>query len=233
MVIGQSNRDGSPRVLCSHAKLRANNCIHTRSYCLKQLESTVLAGIKDKLTNRKALLEFTRAYHDRWAARQKAARTQRDVTEKQLNRVTVQIDRAVTAITDSDEPVKGLVDKLKLLEIERVSLTEKLRLIDAEANVITLHPKAIDQFAESMEELHAGLTTISNVTDLAPFRAAFRNVFERIAVHPTPKMKPCEVTPYARIGAIMGFEMFPKMRSTAEMLAEQGVAVSVDGISRR
>ena len=43
----------------------------------------------------------------------------------ELNRVTVQINRIVTAISDSDAPVKVLVEKLNKLETERASLTER------------------------------------------------------------------------------------------------------------
>ena len=127
----------------------------------------------------------------------------------------------MTAITDTvDEPLQPLIAKLKTLEHERVGLVEKLRLIEAEGNIVDLHPKAIDQFAKSMEEMHAALTSAADVEQLGPFRLAFRNVFERIVVHPTGKRKPYEVTPYARLSAIMGFEMFPKMRTTDEMLVE-------------
>lgn len=225
MMIGQSNMDGSPRVVCSAAARRIN-CNHTKSYCLKTVEQTVFEGIKHKLTNRNALIEMTRSYHDRYVERQKETRGELNAAQKQLNRVTVAIDRAVTAITDSDEPIKGLVDKIKALEIERAGLAEKVRLIEAEGNVVSLHPAAIDQFSAAMNELHKALT--SDIDDLAyaPFRAAFYNVFERIVVHPTPKRTLPEVTPYARLSAIMGFEMFPKMRSTAEMLAEQGLAAN-------
>jgi len=43
-------------------------------------------------------------------------------------------------------------------------------------------------------------------------------------VHPTPKRQRYAVTPYARLSAIMGIEMFPKLRSPEEMLAEQGLS---------
>lgn len=229
MTIGQNNPDGSPRMMCSFA-YRRENCDHRRSYCLKTLQNTVLEGVKSKLTNRKALLELTRAYHERWAERQQTARTDVDKAKKELNRVTVQIDRIVAAISDSDAPVKVLVAKLNSLEPLRASLTEKVRLIEAEGNVVTLHPAAIGKFADAMDEIHKALTGNLDIQHLAPFRAAFRNTFERIVVHPTAKMKPYEVTPYARLSAIMGLELFPKMRNTTEMLAEQGVSyIKVSG----
>jgi len=141
MSICQSNPDGSPRMVCSFAN-RRENCDHRKSYCLKTLQSTILDGVKDKLTDRKALLELTRAYHERWAERQKFIRTDHEKAKTQLNRVVVQIDRIVAAISESDDPVKVLMEKLKALETERVSLSEKVRLIEAEGNVITLHPAA-------------------------------------------------------------------------------------------
>ena len=70
-------------------------------------------------------------------------RGERDKVQRQLNRTTVQIDRYVTAIGESDQRVKGLVDKINVLETERIALEGRLALIDAEAggaeNVVSLH----------------------------------------------------------------------------------------------
>lgn len=226
MSIGQNNPDGSPRMQCSYAN-RGENCDHRRSYCLKTLQTTILDGIKHKLTNRKALLELTRAYHERWAERQQSVRSDLASARGELNRTEVQLDRIVTAIGLSSAPPKALVEKMDALEITRASLAQKVDLIEREGNVITLHPAAIDRFANAMEEIHTALTSNLDVRQLAPFRAAFRNVFERIVVHPTGKRKPYEVTPHARLSAIMGLELFPKMRSATEMLAEQGVTYKI------
>ena len=54
-----------------------------------------------------------------------------------------------------------------------------------------------------MMELHTALTSDIDSAQLALFRAAFQNVFERVVVHPTGRRKPYEVTPYARFAAIM------------------------------
>ena len=62
--------------------------------------------------------------------------------------------------------------------------------------------------------------------------AAFRSVFERFVVHATPKRHRYEVTPYARLSAIMGLELFHMPRSAQEMLAEQGVTMSFAATER-
>jgi site-specific DNA recombinase len=218
MVIGQNNADGSPRVVCSYGHRRIN-CMHHRSYCLKTLEADVLDGVKHKLSYPRALLELTREYHARWAERQKQTKASRG------DRVTIQIDRYVAAIGASDQ-MQVLVDKLKQLEIDRVSLTERLKLIDREDNVVTLHPKAIDEFSKTMQEVHEALTSGDlDATQRAHFRAVFRNVFERFVVHPTGKRQRYKVEPYLRIAAILGVNL-PETRSPSQMLAEQDVSAN-------
>jgi site-specific DNA recombinase len=146
---------------------------------------------------------------------------------RQTAKLEVQIDRYLAAIGESDDPVKGIVERLNKLEAERAALAEKLRLISAEGNVVTLHPAAIDRFASNITALHHALTQAGgDHAAVASNRAAFRNVFESFAVHPTAKRHPYEVTPYARLSAIMGIELFPPVRSPEEMLAEQRVTMS-------
>jgi DNA invertase Pin-like site-specific DNA recombinase len=225
MIVMQTSAKDA-RVACSAANLRTT-CEHKRSYSLRELERTVLDGMKDKLTNTTALIEFTKAYHARWAERQKAVRSERDKVQRNLNKTTVQIDRYVTAIGESDEPVKGLVDKIKALEAERIALEGRLALIDGETggaeNVVSLHPAALDRFRDNVMVIHNALTGDVEGEKAAPFRAAFRNLFERVVVHETRPMQRYEVTPYARLSAILGVELFQKGRTVEEMLAEQGV----------
>jgi hypothetical protein len=72
--------------------------------------------------------------------------------------------------------------------------------------------------------MHSALTDGKLDDDaMAPFRVAFGNVFDKVIVHVTGKRRPVEVTPYARLSAIMGVDFFPKMRTSQELLAEQGL----------
>ena len=95
---------------------------------------------------------------------------------------------------------------------------------DGGGKVVTLHPTVIQNFHKNLQAMHTALTnTRLTEAELAPFRAAFGNVFDRIVVHPTGKRRPVEVTPNARISAIMGVDILPKMRTTKEVLEEQGL----------
>jgi site-specific DNA recombinase len=226
MRIYQVTSKGGARVACA-AAIQKGICTHRKSYYLSKLQEAVLDGMKENLTNPKVLIEYTRGYHARWAERQKEAASDREDTQRALNRLTVQIDRYITAIGESDQPVKAIMERLNKLEAERASLAEKLRLIASEGNIISLHPAAIDKFASNIEAMHDGLRQADDPAGVAGWRAAFRNVFERFVVHETPKRHRYAVTPYARLSAIIGVELFPKGRSPEEMLSEQGLTMSL------
>jgi site-specific DNA recombinase len=73
------------------------------------------------------------------------------------------------------------IPKLNNMEADRVALTEKLRLIASEGNVIKLHPAAIGRFASSIEALHAPLSQSGDPARVASYRAAFRKSVRELA----------------------------------------------------
>lgn len=212
------------RVGCTNAR-KKGVCSNSKSYDLVEIEETVLHGIKHNL-DVEALMAYTEGAHKEWARRQRAASGERDAAERALNRTLEKIDRIVSAMTDPDMPLAPLKEKLKALELERAGLADKLRMAEADGGgkVVTLHPSMIQNFRTNIEAMHAALTD-TNLSDdeLAPFRVAFGNVFDRVVVHPTGKRQPVEVTPYARISAIMGVDIMPKMRTPKEVVEDQGL----------
>jgi DNA invertase Pin-like site-specific DNA recombinase len=210
-----------PYVACAVADAHGT-CSHNRNFNLDRLQTAVLDGMRKHLTDPKAIGEATRAYHAEWTQRNKRNRGEAADVRKRLNRVQVAIDRIVMAIAESDTPVAELTARLKPLEIERAGLTERLRLVEAESNVVDIHPAAIKDYQRNIERLHEALTTAKELTP--ENRSAFRNVFDSIVVHETPKGADYEFTPYARLGALMGIELFPALRSDQQILTEHGVS---------
>ena len=193
-------------------------CDHRKSYDLAKLERVVLKGMKEYLTDPEALVEATKAYHSRWSEKQKEDRIERGTLQTKINNLDHRIERAVEAITELDEPIPALVAKLKKLEVERAGAAEQLRCIEAEENVVSLHPASLDKFRSDINQIHAAL---SHDLEDEPSRLAFRNVFDRFVVHPTPPRTDYEITPYARLSAIMGMNPFPKIRTVEEIVEEQ------------
>lgn len=223
MMIGNSNMDGTPRVVCSSGQRRMG-CEHTKSYSLQGLQDHVLQQMKARLTDPAAVLEYTRAYHARWAERQKEIKADRAGTQQALDRVEAQITRVVDVITESATPAKALSEKLDKLEAERVSLAARLADIDKDSNVVELHPAAVDKFCVDITHMHAILNGDVPINDIEPARIAFRNVFDRFVVIPTGKRKPYQIEPHMRLSAITGLDLFPKRRTYQEIVEEEGLA---------
>ena len=219
MVVTQKTPKGDPRMQCSASHYR-QACEHTKSYDMSVIEATVVNGFKQNLVDAESIKEMTKAYHARRKENDQKNSGERTDTEKKLAKLTLNIDRIVSAISDTDEPVKALVDKLKKLEAERVGLTERLRLLNAE-NVIALHPSSIETYKNSVDILHRALLKGRNYGEAE--KQAFRNLIDRVVVHPTGARKPYEVSVYGRLSALMGVEAFPNMRTVAEIVAEEAI----------
>jgi|SRR5450631_63466 site-specific DNA recombinase len=224
MKIVWSKAGEHSRVGCTNSRNKGI-CNNSKSYDLVEIEATVLHGIKNNL-DVEALTAFTEGAHKEWSARCRAASGERETVERALNRATEERDRIVSAMTDPDMPMEPLKVKYKELELKRAGLADKLRMVEADGGgkVVTLHPAMIKNFRTNIEAMHTALTDAKlSEAELAPFRVAFGNVFDRIVVHQTGKRRAVEVTPYARISAIMGVDIMPKMRTAKEVLEDQGL----------
>lgn len=210
------------RVSCA-AAFRRNECSHTKSYRLSRIQDLVIDGFRANLVDPKMVVEAARTYHANRAERDRRAAGEAAGSRSKLNRVQVQIDRIVSAIADTDQPIKELTDRLAKLEAERVALAEKVRLLEAETNVVRLHPKALDAYRVNIERLHDRLSHDA----LAPETiAAFQMVVDCIVVHETKDRASYEISPYGRLSAMLGADLFPAGRSPAEILESEGVAAS-------
>jgi site-specific DNA recombinase len=224
MKITWSKPGEKTRVGCCNARERGI-CGNIKTYNLEDIESTVLQGIKNDL-DVEALTALTEGAHKEWAARQRVTGREHHKVETELNKTQEKIARLVDALLDPDMPRGPLKEKLKALELERAGLQNKLDILKAEggASVVALHPAMIQKFREN---LHTMVDALQNPKlteeELAPFRLAFGNVFERVVVHVTGKRRKVEVTPCARISAILGADLVPKMRTAEKVLEDEGL----------
>lgn len=227
MTVVWSDGGGKKMVGCRNARDRAI-CANTKFYSLQDIEATVLHGIKHDL-DVEALTRFTKGAHDQWAEEQKSRGVERLQVERAITRANEKIDRIVDAITDSDLEVKPLVEKMKALELERAGLATRLEQLKAQGTAAVL-PEVITKFRQNIETMVDALmsTTISE-DEAARYRVAFGNTFESVVVHQTGKRKPVEVTPYARLSAIMGIDIMPVMRSSKEVLRDHALTTLNSG----
>jgi site-specific DNA recombinase len=212
------------RVGCTNAR-KKGVCDNSKSYDLVDIEATVLDKIKNDL-DIESLMAITEGARKEWTSRQRKASVDHEKVQRDLNIAIERRDRIVDAMADLG-PSPVLKEKFRILELERAGLEDKLRLVEADGGgkVTKLLPSSVIQnFRKNLEAMHAALTNPNlSEAEMAPFRVAFGNVFDSVKVHVTGKRKPVLVTPYARISAIMGVDIMPKMQTAREVLEEQGL----------
>jgi site-specific DNA recombinase len=145
--------------------------------------------------------------------------------QRKLNALNVEIARLVDATMKVNNPPAEFYRKIETKEVERASLDERLHQLGGPGNNLlqfpVTSPKFKDIYRKSVFEVHRAMT---KKPDTPESREAFRNLIDSIVVHPTAKRMPYEFTPYARIAAIQGLNLFPPCRTTKEVIAAQGLS---------
>jgi len=145
-----------------------------------------------------------------------------DAASKRLKQVQGQIDRLALAIRESDVPVQELMVQLKPLHLERESLTQQVKRLEADANVVSFHPNIAKTFVANVRELLRGMRQ----TETDPkARAGLRKLLDSIVVHKTERRQPYEITPYTRLSTLMGVDA---PEATEEPAAFEGVAIATE-----
>src|SRR4029077_20666418 len=92
--------------------------------------------------------------------------------------------------------------------------------------VVRLHPKTVNTYVENMQRVlsiavGAAKEGFKNTPEV---RHAVRMMVDSIVVHPTAKRMPYEISPYVRLGAVLGMDLFPAKRSAEQIVTEHGVS---------
>jgi len=227
MRISNTSRSGTSRVACAAAH-QHRTCTNTKTYDLDVLQAEILACMRVQLTDPKRIQLAVRKFHDEWSLQKRKISGDATSDKKRLADIEAATIRFVNALEKGTMPTELIEARLSNLETERVGLVERMRTRDAQNsnNVIALHPQALKAYCDAVDRLHLAFT---NNEDHAQNRAAFRNIVDNVIVHPTAKRAPYEFTTYHRVEAIMGMELFPKKRTTKEVLQDQGFGCTDNG----
>jgi site-specific DNA recombinase len=205
-----------------------HTCEHAKTYDVDELKNGILAGMVENLLSDEMIDVALEAYRTEKNQGVKND-SEKKAVERKLNALNVEIARLVDATMKMNNPPDEFYKKIESKEVERASLDERLRQLGGAAgsnNLLqfpTSSPKFKDIYRKSVLEVHRAMT---KKPDTPESRVAFRNLIDSIVVHPTAKRMPYEFTPYARIAAIQGLNLFPSRRTTKEVIAAQGLSYS-------
>jgi site-specific DNA recombinase len=221
-----SKSAGGSRIACAAAH-QHGACKVERTYATDQLMDDIRDGMVNHMTSDEAYTAAQEAYRDE---KKKGVNndSKRKALERELNARTLQIERLADTAANLANVPEEFYKKIDKLEAERASLKEQLRLLGSPAdNVVLLHPKFKDVYKASVLRVHKMLT---EAPDAPETRTAFHNLVDIIVVHPTAKRMPYAITPYVRLAALMGQNLFPEKRSLKEVFAAQGLSYSDNDI---
>ncbi|SHK44480.1 Site-specific DNA recombinase [Shimia gijangensis] len=121
----------------------------------EDLETRVLSGLKDQLLHADLIAEFVRAYQEEYNQLAGAIKRDRSKAERDLIKVTKQIDRIIEAIAEGMfHP--SMKDKVTELEAQKARLENDLRSSERDTPVL-LHPGLADVYKEHVANLTEAL----------------------------------------------------------------------------
>jgi site-specific DNA recombinase len=184
-MVSIGNRKRSARLQCGTFK-ESGSCTNSRKVSRDAIEAAVFAGLKDELSNPIAITEYIKAYNDE---RRRLARAAGD-------QVTQGVDLAT------------LVPRIKALEIERANIDGKLKCANA-ADIVTLHPAAIEQYRADVERLAALAAENSDFVESAELIEAVRRLVAGVIIHAEPYGRGFNVEVQGRLAQLTNSDLFP------------------------
>lgn len=217
MVVSNTSK-GLSFIKCS-AALASTACTHSKGYQLGKLTEKVFDGIVNNLSAPEALAARVKAFHEEFLVEAKKNNREKIEAEKQHAKLSVQIDRLVNAIEETG-PLPVLLSSITAKDAERSKLAEHIKMLSA-TNVTAIHPKAVERYQMNVKEFHRAVSSDPNNVEN---RTIARSMIERIVVQPTARGQEYDFAVYGRLAAILGVDLFPTMRSNAEILAAEGLS---------
>ncbi|MBL6851895.1 MAG: recombinase family protein [Alphaproteobacteria bacterium] len=188
---------GRPRARCSRFT-ESGDCTNRRHIPLDMLETGVLDVLREHLKHPELLGAFARAYHEerrKLSAERASART---LNEKRLGEVRRQLKRLIDGVADGalDPAIVGT--KMRELEADRLRLEEALEALPM-ADVVTLHPAAIDRYLRLVDDLAGGLER-GEIGDAS--KAQFRELVKAVVVEPRDPGQPLQFELRGRLAGL-------------------------------
>ena len=213
---------GAVRVRCTTAK-ESGSCSNVARYRVDRIEAAVFEHLAGMLSDPVYLREYLRAYHEERTRTQRAAAKDRAKLERAAAQTRGAYDRAVRLYIDgiTDGP-EAQADILRAKEAMRAAQAA-LEAADP-AEVLTLHPGAVERYGAALERLSARLADIEPRHD-AEVLEALREIVAEVRITPGEGTAVVEV--FGRLAALTGGQVDPV---GGLVVAEEGLEPPTRGL---
>ncbi|PPQ35546.1 recombinase family protein [Rhodoblastus acidophilus] len=225
-MVKHDNSAGRPRIRCSRVA-ESGCCDNKRRYYLDAIEQGVIAELRAQLDQPELLAEFIQTYHEERRRLAGTAARGRIDKEKRLADIRRQLVRIADMLAEGAAAFDVMRGKMEQLDQERRELEAALAAQAESESVVTLHPQAVARFRQMLEAL---ATEMSAENPLA--HAAFRELVERIIVHPTPTGQEQRVEIVGRLAALLDLKGLgrPAAAVGGFLVAEEGLEPPTQGL---
>jgi site-specific DNA recombinase len=218
---GMMRMVNSRQFACAAADAKGT-CIHRKSYNGRLLVQGLSARLAQYTADPKLIEEAVGELKAKFRVAAKNVKSESlDEARKRLNRAQLAIDRVVGLVLRAVITEQEAGAELVKLRQEKATYEERVRLIEAEKNVVALHPTGMKAFQTALKKLNEVLRNPGDPR----FKYLFRNLVDTIVIHPTPPRAAYEVSPFVRWGALVsGISLEPKTYTAAQVLKEEGIS---------
>ncbi len=183
-MVSAGNDHGRPVARCSRVR-ESGDCDNRGKIYLDTIEHAVIATLREQLAHPKAIAEAVREYHAEMRRLDGEREYERAKDQRRLAECRRQIERAVDQIVDGIASGPAIGRRLAELEAEAAKIEEKLAGTPS-PDVITLHPKALEQYLSAIDTLS---TSIAEGRDVEALRL-LRGLVNKITVYPRRQGEP-------------------------------------------
>ncbi|MEA1674062.1 recombinase family protein [Nitrospirillum sp. BR 11163] len=211
-------------------------CSNDRSVKIRDLESRVLSGIRKGLLDPERIAHAVRTYHEESRHTQSELRRRATDLSKRLAKVDAQITRLVDALADGLMGAAAIGDRLRQLEAEKAAVSGEIAAMEAESNVITLHPAAADAYRQLVNDLLVVLKTDDEAR--AEAMPMLHRLVHSVEVHPRNGRGEYDLVLRGRLAEMLNLprrqpgEVLQRAASvgTAKMVAAEGFEPPTKGL---
>ncbi len=193
---GSYARRGQDRYACTN-HVSGRGCANARTIDRKELETRVLAGLRDRMMTPEAAAEAMRAYAEETNRLNRERRLSADTNRKALAETEKAI-KEIVRIIEQGGYHRALSDRLTELEARQDDLKAKLE--EAPADILDLHPNIGDIYRRRIERLTEAL---SHPDDALEATNAIREVINRIVITPAETRRDLTITLHGDLGTIL------------------------------
>ena len=164
----------------SHTNGGQHCCSNGQSVRREVVEGIVLRGVKQDLLSDDALTEVRRVI----AKAQRGQKSRKTTAQRELKKVEAAIERVTDAVADMGIS-RALREKLSTLEASRDELETQLRVIQPDADVAALLPRAMDRWRKLVDEMeNLGQHPDVRPEDIAEARERLAGLLGRVQLVP-------------------------------------------------